>query len=111
MWYPARFMYADTPLLGRSSLLDKPTTAMERDFFSNSGMFDIIAGIELQRLTETLDLLRGEHTVASGRKVQFQKPNFDSPQFFHQPTEILEHHSDLVLAPFCDANFIPWIHA
>jgi hypothetical protein len=39
--YPARCMYAETPLLTRIGFPDSPTTAIVRDDFKISGMFDI----------------------------------------------------------------------
>src|SRR5271165_597023 len=88
-----------------------PTTAMVCDFLSSSGMFDMFVHIELQGLAKALDLLGCQHSVPSRREVQLEKSDLDPPQLLHQPPEVLEHHTDLVLAALRNANLIPWIHA
>src|ERR1700722_1860714 len=74
-------------------------------------MFDIFVHIELQGLPKALDLLGCQDSVTSRREVQLEKPDFDPPQLFYQPPEILEHHTDLVLPALRNTNFIPWIHS
>jgi hypothetical protein len=62
-------------------------------------------------VAEFFDFLRGEVSIAAGGEVEFEEADFHATEFFHQLAEVFEHHSDLVLAAFGEADFIPRILA
>src|SRR5436309_1588279 len=108
--YPWCCMYAATPLLARLGLVDNPTTAIVRAVFRISGMFGIRSLVHFQKLSEAIDLARGEKSqFAALQGFQFQKTDLHPPELFDQPPEVLEHDANLVLPAFHKPDFIPGI--
>src|SRR5260370_29603547 len=111
--YPARCIYSDTPWLGLQLFSDSPTTAIvcadcRRLAITAAQLLAI--GAPPDEPLESLDLfLTQMPELARLEWTQLQKSNPHPLQFLHQPAAVFEHHPDLVLATFNQANFVPRI--
>ena len=62
-------------------------------------------------MAELLNLRGGQSPIAAGGEIEFEEADLHAAELFDELAEMLEHHADLVLAAFGEADFIPGIFA
>src|SRR6185295_9559454 len=66
--------------------------------------------VALYQAAEALDLFVGKAPELAGLQgSQLQKSDLNSTQLLHKSSEVLEHHPDLILTAFDQADFVPGI--